>query len=781
MALRTAPLPRAPDRPRHDLEAFLALISSLSGRLAGAAGDAVDREVEAGLRQLLTFFGVEQCGILEFQPDRRKARLRHVAHVDGVTPVPTTLDYGSALPWSHERAMSGKMFVQTCIDDLPAEAVVDRAAAAALGLQTIVSIPVGIGGRISHVLALVSSRSVRGWPEAILAWLQMIAETFLAVLTRRNVEQALAQSERILAQAQHVAQVGSYVCDWVSGALEASDEAERIFGGALGPMAVDALDRVHPGDRAQAREAMERMFADAAPSADLEYRIVRPDGSVRTVRSRAETTYGPDERPARTLATIQDISHLRAAEEESRRLGVELRHADRAAHLGALTASLSHELAQPLTGILANSQAGLMLLARRGADPAELRAIFESIVRDDKRAASVIGNLRLLLRRDEPARELVDIGGAIEEVLALFKGEFEANGVRLRAGLERGCATVGVKTQIQQVLVNLLSNAVHALRDRAPSDRNLEVTLSRASSGQAEIWVRDTGAGIPPDRLPRIFEPFFSTKPDGLGMGLAITRSIVEAHGGAIAVQAQPTGGTAFRVALSIDSAGESRPASASTAAVDDRRIVTPDADVTVCVVDDDRATREGLARLLGAAGMRVVTFESGVAALASPELAAARCLVLDVQMPGMSGTELQSELVRRGIPADVVFLTARSDAATGVHAMKHGALEYLCKPVEDGALLDAVRTAIERGAERSRALRERERIGQRLLKLTARERDVLREVIAGGLNKQIADRLSISEATVKQHRGQVMDKLQARSVPELVRLCRIAGFPADP
>ena len=110
---------------------------------------------------------------------------------------------------------------------------------------------------------------------------------------------------------------------------------------------------------------------------------------------------------------------------------------------------------------------------------------------------------------------------------------------------------------------------------------------------------------------------------------------------------------------------------------------------------------------------------------------------------------------------------------------MKHGAVEYLCKPVEDETLIDAVRNAIARYAERVRAVRERESAEERLARLTARERDVLREVTAGRLNKQIADRLSISEATVKQHRGQVMEKLEVRSVPELVRLCQIAGFPA--
>ena len=773
-----APPDDPPVRPVHDLEAFLTLISSLSGRLAGASGDAVDQQIEAGLRELLTFFGVEQCGILEYEPDGHRARLRHYAHVDGVTPVPTTVDYGSALPWSHERAINGRTFVQTCIDDLPAEAVVDRAAAAALNLQTIVSIPVGIGGRTTHVLALVSSQSVPGWSEAILSQLQTIAETFLAARARRNVEQALARSERTLAQAQHVAQVGSFVCDWANGTLIVSEEAERIFGGTLAPSLAAVMDRVHPEDRGQVDAAIERMLATGHSSIDLEYRIVGPDSAHRVVRSRMETTFGPDGSPERTLATIQDISHLRAAEEESRRLRVELRHADRAAHLGALTASLSHELDQPLTGILANAQAGLRLLAQGSADTEELRDIFEAIARDDRRAASVIRNLRLLLRREESVRDLVDMAVAIREVLTLFAGEFRAKSVHVEAELDRGCSTIGVKTQIQQVLVNLISNAVHALEYRGATERRLNLTLRAVEPSQLEVSVRDNGTGISSDRLQRIFEPFFSTKSDGLGMGLAITRSIVEAHGGEIAVHSV-AGDTTFRVRLPAEPATAADGDPESPAPAEMARRPVSDANPSVCVVDDDPAIRDGLARLLGAAGMKVVAFESAAAALASTELASAQCLVLDVQMPGMSGTELHDELARRGILAPAIFLTARGDAATGVQAMKQGALEFLCKPVEDVALLAAVRMGIELHAKKIHAAREREHAEGLLRRLTARERDVLGEVVAGRLNKQIADRLSISEATVKQHRAQVMSKLNARSVTDLVRLCQSAGIPA--
>jgi PAS domain S-box-containing protein len=769
-------------RTARDLDAFLALISSLSGRLAAASGNAVDREVESGLRELLTFFDVEQCGILEIQPDLRHARLSHRVSVEGVPPVPTTLDYAAFLPWTHEHVtVQGKLFAQTCIDDLPPEAVLDRSGAARLGLQSIISVPVGSGGRIMHVLCLASSKPTRSWPASILAWLQMIAETFLAALARYHTEEALEVSERSLAEAQRLAGVGSYVCDEGSGALAASEEANRIFGVVLSE-AGDLLRFIHPDDRARVEEAQAQMRATHGSTTELEYRIVRPDGTVRTIRSRTETTYSAEEKPLHTLATIQDITDLRAAEAESRRLRAELRHADRAAHAGALTASLSHELNQPLTSILANSQAGLRQLEQGVVEPSELHTILELIVRDNRRAASVVANLRTLLRREEPARATFDLAEAISEVQTLFKAEMEARRVNFEAQLEPDCIVMAVRTQIQQVILNLLSNAVHAMEDTPIGERNLAVSLVRTGRDRVEVEVRDNGVGMSPDTLQRVFEPFFTTRSDGLGMGLAISRSIVETHGGVIDARISGGGGVTFRISLPAEPpSGVPRSGTPSAETGVDRHTQERQRDAAVIVVDDDAAIRDGVVRLLGAAGWKASSFDSATAALASPSLAGARCLVLDVQMPGISGPELQAELARRGSDIPVIVLSARGDAATGVDAMKGGAVEYLTKPVDDSVLVEAVRKALELHAERSRSLRERKAAEERLARLTPRERDVLQQVIAGRLNKQIGFDLSISEATVKQHRAQVMEKMAVRSVADLVRLCQIAGFPVTP
>ena len=743
----------------------------------------MDREVESGLGELLTFFGVEQCGILAIQQDRRKAHLRHHAYVEGVEPLPTTIDFGSFFPWTHERSvMQGRMFFQTSREELPPEAAVDCASSAALGLDAIVNMPVGIGGRITHVLGLVSSRPIKKWSEPILAQLQIIAETFLSALARKEVEQALASSERSLAQAQRIARVGSYDRNWLNATLIGSDEASRIIGRDISAATGDITDFIHPQDQTHFTDAMERMIRTRTPWIDVEYRVVRADDSVRTVRSRVEITYGPDGAPLRTIGTIQDISELRAAEQESRELHARLRHADRAAHIGALTASLSHELSQPLTGILANTQAALRLIAENRIDTAHLQTILEAIVRDDKRAGTVIANLRALLRREEPPRGRFDVAEAVSEVMILYKSELEASHVRIDASLETGCMALAVRTQIQQVMLNLLSNALRALQDVPVANRHLWLTLKRTEQRLVEIAVEDSGLGMPPERLQHVFDPFFTTHRDGLGMGLAIARSIAESNDGALTAEVRDGGGACFRFMLPVEAPRRALGfESESQLPIQEK---TPPADMgkhTICVIDDDSATREGVARLLETAGWRAVTFDSAASALASPELLAAHCVVLDVQMPQMRGPALQIELARRNPTIPVIFLAASESAATVVEVVKQGAVEYLCKPVDGTVLIEAVSKALVRQAAGNRTLRARESIEQKLATLTNRERDVLRQVLTGQLNKQIAATLSISEATVKQHRAQVMEKLGVRSVPELVRVCQIVELPSQP
>jgi FixJ family two-component response regulator len=197
----------------------------------------------------------------------------------------------------------------------------------------------------------------------------------------------------------------------------------------------------------------------------------------------------------------------------------------------------------------------------------------------------------------------------------------------------------------------------------------------------------------------------------------------------------------------------------------------------TVFLVDDDAAVLKGLRRLLASAGLDVVAFESPQDFLAGLDRDADGCVVLDYSMPGLNGLELQQALAARGSALPVIFLTGKGDIPTSVRAMKDGAVDFLTKPVDGEVLLAAVRGAIERNRSQSGERAERADIERRLATLTTREREVLRHVVAGLLNKQIAARLGTVEKTVKVHRARVMEKMQARSLAELVRLAEKSGL----
>ncbi len=206
---------------------------------------------------------------------------------------------------------------------------------------------------------------------------------------------------------------------------------------------------------------------------------------------------------------------------------------------------------------------------------------------------------------------------------------------------------------------------------------------------------------------------------------------------------------------------------------------MTDDA-ATVFVVDDDPSVRRGLDRLLRSAGFNVEVFESARGFLEQAPFGGTGCVILDVQMPGTSGPEMHNQIAERGFTLPVVFLTAHGDIATGVTAMKKGALDFLVKPVDDEILLEAVRQAIARHAATQARDRDLQRIEARLATLSARERDVLLEVIRGKLNKQIGAALGITEKTVKVHRGRVMEKMGVSSVAELVHLCDTIGIAPE-
>ena len=349
--------------------------------------------------------------------------------------------------------------------------------------------------------------------------------------------------------------IRSGVFDYVSPSLTAvfGYGVEEFKSMSIGQVA----ELVHPEDREAACRLVERIKACRPGNGRLppvEGRIRTRGNDYRWICATHAVLFGSDERPESVVGNVRDISerqHAEIREKELRRRRRELYHMERVHTVGELASSLAHEINQPLAGILSNAQAAQRFLARTEPDLSLMREILADIVADDKRAGEVIRRLCAALRKEEPKREIMDVNASVRNVIALVHGETVVRNVFLVAelteGLPRVCAD---KIQIEQVVLNLILNAEQAMTDVALPERKLVVSTARDTPDRVTIVVRDAGPGIPREKLEQVFEPFYTTKAKGLGMGLAISRSIVTAHGGRIWAENKPDGGARFCFSL---------------------------------------------------------------------------------------------------------------------------------------------------------------------------------------------------------------------------------------
>jgi len=759
---------------------FTDLVCALSSRLASASGDRILDEVSAALDGIRAFFGVDQCSFFRFVPDRGAVVLVRRAAVAGVPPIPSEVDYGRAFPAVYQSVVVNlQPYVLDSVEDLPADDFIQRESCAAMGLGSFIALPIVMSGEARYSLGLGCHRRKFRWPRERIRHMQALGEIIAGALERADDEDLVRRSESELAQAQAVARIGSWTRDFVADHFSVSEEACRIIGARPATFA-EWQACVHPDDREHFAGEVRASLAARLAVYRLEYRVEHPGGEVRSIVDEGEIHYAYGH-PVRAIGTIRDVTESRRFERELAELRSRLWHADRAARASAMGGSIAHDLGQPLAAMLANAQAGLRFLQADRAEPALMRDILEAIVRDDKRAIAIIEGMRALLKKESAPKAPVDLAEAFAEIVALVRHEAGSLGIDLATHLEPGLVAMAAKAQVQQVGLNLLTNAFGAVRDRPAGERRVAIAVRR-QDGRLVVSVTDSGRGIPPDRRESIFEPFRSTRSGGLGLGLAISRSIVESHDGCIVVEEGPEGGATFRIDLPAwaapqgeapleDLAGQAEPSAISRAAAS-----AP----LVCVVDDDQGVREALARLLSASGYVVEAFASGDKLLASEVIEEAACAVFDVRMQGMSGPELHARVIRRHPSLPVLFLTAHGDLPTGLKALKSGAVDFLLKPIEDVDLLAAVARAVARGGEARERARAHLDAADRLGRLTPREREILDHVARGRLNKQIAADLGIAEATVKQHRGRAMEKAGVRSVADLVRLQEL-GAPPPP
>jgi two-component system sensor kinase FixL len=261
--------------------------------------------------------------------------------------------------------------------------------------------------------------------------------------------------------------------------------------------------------------------------------------------------FGPDGTFLGYIGTAIDITRRKDAEAELQRNRQELAHVTRISTMGELAASLAHELNQPLTAILSNAQAAQRFLAAKPNDLQEVHEILKDIVQDNSRAGEVIRRMRVLVKKGELAFVPLDIASIIRDVVALVRSDAILHSVRVVLEFNGGLPLArGDRVQLQQVILNLLLNAFDAMKDLPASEREVLLRAELDSAGMLAVSVRDRGIGISGAKVDKIFEPFYTTKRDGLGMGLSISRSIIEAHGGQLWVENNQERGTTFHFTI---------------------------------------------------------------------------------------------------------------------------------------------------------------------------------------------------------------------------------------
>jgi PAS domain S-box-containing protein len=401
----------------------------------------------------------------------------------------------------------------------------------------------------SRVPVLVGSASFEGSGNEGVAFVLDLSE-------QKRAEEGLRRSETYLAEAQRLTRSGSWAWNVRTDALFGSQETFRIYDfdpGKMKPTWSSFLDRVHPEDRPgiEQRVKMESTRKEWV-DAEADFRIVLPDGRIKHLHTIAHPVMDEAGEITEVIGTVMDVTERRRADQERERLRqtlADLAHITRVTTMGELTASLAHEIKQPIAAAVINANTCLRWLGRDQPDLAEARDAVLRIIKDVTRASDIISRIGLLFKKGVPQRELVDVNEIIQEMIVLLRSEASRCSISIRGELANDLPkTMADRVQLQQVLMNLMLNGIEAMKDIGPAG---ELTISsRLKDGQLLISVSDTGGGLAPEQAEQIFNAFFTTKPQGTGMGLTISRSIVESHGGRLWVTATFGSGATFQFTL---------------------------------------------------------------------------------------------------------------------------------------------------------------------------------------------------------------------------------------
>jgi signal transduction histidine kinase/ABC-type uncharacterized transport system substrate-binding protein len=539
---------------------FETLVADTSAILSNLPISDIDHQFRDCLERIARFLQADRGSLWRRTGDKGNWTVAHSWCAEGVNPPPLSISADN-FPAIGEALKRGVVVISK-LDELSVEANLDREVIGRFGARSLAVAPLAVAGKIIGVLVFVRMHRECAWPAGLVQRLQTLAEIFANAMARCESESAVRQSEEL--NSAVLASLEEYVTvlDREGVILRTSPTPPlRVSANGSGPLVqMPVVGRNYlklwrlvasdvNRDAVPMVEAIKRVLHERQPVAVMEYHDPEvPEG--RWLEVRVQRLDRPE---GGAVITHLDITSRKRAEIEARRNLDEIAHMNRVAAMGELTASLAHEINQPLAAILSNAQAACRFLSGKPSDLAEVGECLTDIITDDKRAGEVIKRLRELLKKGEFQASVVDLNEVVRDVIRLVGHDALLRKVSVVfEPLPDLPPVIGDRIQLYQVALNLIVNGLAAAAEQAQRDRWLLVRTAESNSGGVELTVEDSGKGITKEDLPRVFEPFFTTKQEGLGMGLSISRSIVQAHGGRLWAENSAGGGAVFRCVLPV-------------------------------------------------------------------------------------------------------------------------------------------------------------------------------------------------------------------------------------
>jgi len=545
-------------RERLRFEEFL---SRLSGGFVHLPSHEMDEAIETWLGRVGTFAGLEASTLFRLAGGGEQLVAAYSWVAPGLQPGPRVLRRDE-VPWLFAHLVNAHTVVFSDPAELAARAANDVDSLRRYRIKSALMIPLLGGVRSLNGIALFTMDAGRPWPPDLVQSLHLVAEVFGNVLARKEAEDALRSSEIIKSAILGSLSSNVAVLDregWIIAVNESWTRFEVENGGTgktvagVGANYLDISRQAARGGVPHACESLngiEAVLDGSRGGFSFEYPFAPPYPE----RWFAMSVVPLNRAEGGAVVSHTEITERKRAELEAQRSRQELAHFTRIATMGELTASIAHELSQPLTGILTNAQAGRRFLDAARPDMTELRSILSDIVEDDKRAAAVLHRLRSLLRKGEVQRIPLDLNELIRDVVRLLSSDALIRNLTITLDLDPNPVIVkGDRIELGQVALNLVVNAMDAMTEVSDGERVIVVRTENTGVDAIHVAVQDAGTGIRADAREMVFEPFYTTKPAGMGMGLSIARSIVEAHGGIIWVGHNAVRGTTFHFSLPAD------------------------------------------------------------------------------------------------------------------------------------------------------------------------------------------------------------------------------------